>query len=108
METTRFEEAMAKSNTRHRTCSQGSSISSLLASCDLSGRNSSNPDGSFHFKNKLYSSASEALQAYIEDYDLGRMHAGAGANPGGVSLDTGSARARRFSSHSYPSHSGMR
>lgn len=107
METTRFEEAMAKSNTRHRTCSQGSSISSLLASCDLSGRNSSNPDGSFHFKNKLYSSASAALQAYIEDYDLGRMHAGAGANPGGVSLDTGSARARRFSSHSYPSHSAF-
>ncbi|XP_058532811.1 lung adenoma susceptibility protein 2 isoform X1 [Ochotona princeps] len=107
MEITHFEEAMAKPNTKHRTCSPGSSVSALLASCNLSGSNSSNSAGSFHFKNKLYSSASEALQAYIEDYDLSRMYPGAGASPGRVSVDEGSTRARQFSSHGYKSHNAF-
>lgn len=68
---------MAKSNTKRRVCSQESSVSSLLASCSLSGSNSSDPDGSFQYKDKLYSSASKALQAYIEDFDLSHMYPGA-------------------------------
>ncbi|XP_068850045.1 lung adenoma susceptibility protein 2 isoform X1 [Capricornis sumatraensis] len=66
---------MAKSNTKHRVCSRQSSVSSLL-SCSLNGSNSSN-SGSFQYKDKLYSSASQALQAYIDDFDLSQMCLGA-------------------------------
>uniref|UniRef100_A0A8C6R1L0 RIKEN cDNA 4930503L19 gene n=1 Tax=Nannospalax galili TaxID=1026970 RepID=A0A8C6R1L0_NANGA len=65
---------MAKSSTKHRVCSRASSVSSLLASCSLSGGGSSNSDDSFWLKGKLYRSASEALQAYIHDFDLSRVH----------------------------------
>lgn len=68
---------MAKLNTKHRVCSRKSSISSLLASCSLSGSSSCSSDGSFQYKDQLYSSASEALQAYIDDFDLSRGHPGA-------------------------------
>ncbi|XP_029402702.1 lung adenoma susceptibility protein 2 isoform X2 [Mus pahari] len=68
---------MAKLNTKHRVCSRESSVSSLLASCSLSGSSSSSSDSSFVYKDQLYSSASEALQAYIEDFDLSRDHPGA-------------------------------
>ncbi|XP_051056971.1 lung adenoma susceptibility protein 2 isoform X2 [Phodopus roborovskii] len=87
---------MAKSNTKHRICSRESSVSSLLASCSLSGSSSSS-DGSFQYKDKLYSSASEALQAYIDDFDLSREHPG--ANPGRVSIDEESGNKLRLSSY---------
>ncbi|XP_064294040.1 lung adenoma susceptibility protein 2 [Phalacrocorax carbo] len=50
-------------------CSPDSTISSLLRSY---GTDSNNPcsDGLIRYKDKLYSSASEALEAYIEDFDL--------------------------------------
>uniref|UniRef100_A0A8C2LW34 RIKEN cDNA 4930503L19 gene n=1 Tax=Cricetulus griseus TaxID=10029 RepID=A0A8C2LW34_CRIGR len=76
---------MAKSNTKHRVCSRESSVTSLLASCSLSGGSSSSSNSSFHYKDKLYSSASEALQAYIDDFDLSREHSG--ANTGRVNID---------------------
>ncbi|XP_053557098.1 lung adenoma susceptibility protein 2 isoform X2 [Bombina bombina] len=46
------------------------SISSLLASCSLeSSKNSSRSVISVQYKDKLYSSASKALDAYINDFD---------------------------------------
>ncbi|KAM5191243.1 lung adenoma susceptibility protein 2 isoform 1-T3 [Mantella aurantiaca] len=46
------------------------SISSLLASCSLgSSKGSSLSSGSIEYKDKLYDSASKALEAYIEDYE---------------------------------------
>ncbi|KAM6035119.1 lung adenoma susceptibility protein 2 [Theristicus caerulescens] len=50
-------------------CFPDSTISSLLRSC---GVDSNNPysDSLIHYKDKLYSSASEALEAYIEDFEL--------------------------------------
>ncbi|XP_013204914.1 lung adenoma susceptibility protein 2 isoform X3 [Microtus ochrogaster] len=90
---------MAKSTPkhRHRRCSRESSVSSLLASCSLSGGSSSNSGGSFQYKDKLYSSASEALQAYIDDFDLRREYPG--ANPGGVKTGGASCNMLRFSSY---------
>lgn len=88
---------MAKSNIKHRVCSRESSVSSLLASCNLSGSNSSNPDGSFQYKDKLYSSASQALQAYIDDFDLSRMYPG--ASTGKINIDKCSANMPEFSNN---------
>ncbi|KAM5218536.1 lung adenoma susceptibility protein 2 isoform 9-T15 [Hipposideros larvatus] len=88
---------MAKSNIKHRVCSRESSVSSLLASCSLSGSNSSNPDGSFQYKDKLYSSASQALQAYIDDFDLSRMYPG--ASTGKINIDKCSANMPEFSNN---------
>ncbi|XP_019496247.1 PREDICTED: lung adenoma susceptibility protein 2 isoform X4 [Hipposideros armiger] len=88
---------MAKSNIKHRVCSRESSVSSLLASCSLSGNNSSNPDGSFQYKDKLYSSASQALQAYIDDFDLSRMYPG--ASTGKINIDKCSANMPEFSNN---------
>ncbi|KAM6328425.1 LOW QUALITY PROTEIN: lung adenoma susceptibility protein 2 [Alca torda] len=50
-------------------CSPDSTVSSLLTSCSI---DSNNPysNSLIHYKDKLYSSASEALEAYIEDFDL--------------------------------------
>lgn len=90
---------MAKSNTKHRVCSRGSSVSSLLASCSLRGSNSSNSDGSFQFKNKLYSSASQALQAYIDDFELSQTHPDASA--GEMDIGKGFTNMRQFSSSIY-------
>ncbi|KAJ6662972.1 hypothetical protein lerEdw1_010793 [Lerista edwardsae] len=51
-----------------------STVSSLLASCSLSSSNSSlNSPSSIQYKDKLYRSASQALEAYIEDFDLSRV-----------------------------------
>ncbi|KAM6169097.1 lung adenoma susceptibility protein 2 isoform 3-T3 [Erethizon dorsatum] len=88
---------MAKSNTKHRVCSQESSISSLLAGCSLSSSNSSNFGGSFHYKDKMYSSASEALQAYIDDFDLSQMYPG--ASTGKINIDEGAANIPHFSNY---------
>ncbi|XP_045315053.1 lung adenoma susceptibility protein 2 isoform X1 [Leopardus geoffroyi] len=88
---------MAKSITKHRVCSRESSVSSLLASCSLSGSNSSNSDGSFQYKDKLYSSASQALQAYIDDFDLSQMYAG--ANTGQINNNRCSAHMPEFSNY---------
>ncbi|KYO28918.1 lung adenoma susceptibility protein 2 [Alligator mississippiensis] len=46
-----------------------STITSLLASCNLDSNNSCS-SSSIHYKEKLYNSASQALEAYIEDFDL--------------------------------------
>ncbi|KAL1773550.1 lung adenoma susceptibility protein 2 isoform X1 [Sigmodon hispidus] len=92
-----FEETMAKSNTKHRACSQESSVSSLLTCCSLSGRGSSNSDSSFQYKDKLYSSASEALQAYIDDFDLSREYPR--ANTGRGNIDEESGNMLRFPSY---------
>ncbi|XP_006837629.1 PREDICTED: lung adenoma susceptibility protein 2 [Chrysochloris asiatica] len=69
---------MAKSSVKHRACSRESSVSSLLASCSLSGSSLSSSDGSFQYKDKLYNSASQALQAYIDDFDLSQMYPSTG------------------------------
>ncbi|XP_048219292.1 lung adenoma susceptibility protein 2 isoform X2 [Perognathus longimembris pacificus] len=89
---------MARSNTKHRVYSQESSVSSLLASCSLDSSISSNPDGSFHYKNKLYRSASQALQAYIDDFDLSQIYPG--ASTGKVNIER-SANMSRFSNCGY-------
>ncbi|KAI5280018.1 lung adenoma susceptibility protein 2 isoform X1 [Manis pentadactyla] len=90
---------MAKSNSKHRVCSQESSVSSLLASCSLSGSNSSNSDGSYQYKDKLYSSASQALQAYIDDFDLSQMYPD--ASMGKINIDNCSADIPEFSNSIY-------
>ncbi|XP_034851569.1 lung adenoma susceptibility protein 2 isoform X3 [Mirounga leonina] len=90
---------MAKSITKHRVCSRQSSVSSLLASCSLSGSNSSNSDGSFQYKDKLYSSASQALQAYIDDFDLSQMYPG--ASTGKINIERCSANIPEFSNCIY-------
>ncbi|XP_012370220.1 lung adenoma susceptibility protein 2 [Octodon degus] len=88
---------MAKSNTKHRVRSQESSVSSLLASCSLSSSNSSSSGGSFHYKDKLYSSASQALQAYIDDFDLSQMYPS--ASTGRINIDESGANIPHFSSY---------
>ncbi|XP_074850437.1 lung adenoma susceptibility protein 2 [Carettochelys insculpta] len=45
-----------------------STVSSLLASCSLKSSNSYS-DGSIKYNDKVYNSASQALEAYIEDFD---------------------------------------
>uniref|UniRef100_A0A8C8SFV6 Chromosome 18 open reading frame 54 n=1 Tax=Pelusios castaneus TaxID=367368 RepID=A0A8C8SFV6_9SAUR len=54
--------------TRGNIYSPESTVSSLLASCSLNGSNSSS-NGLIHYKDKVYNSASQALEAYIEDFD---------------------------------------
>ncbi|KAM7124904.1 lung adenoma susceptibility protein 2 isoform 6-T7 [Molossus nigricans] len=95
---------MAKSNIKHRSCSRESSVSSLLASCSLSGSNSSNSDGSVHYKDKLYSSASQALQAYIDDFDRSRMYPG--VSTGKINIDKCPANMPEFSNYIYKPNSG--
>ncbi|XP_011358721.1 lung adenoma susceptibility protein 2 isoform X3 [Pteropus vampyrus] len=97
---------MAKSNTKHRVCSQESSVSSLLASCSLSGSNSSDPDGSFQYKDKLYSSASQALQAYIEDFDLSQMYPG--ASTGKINIEKCYTNMPEFTKYNYKPNNGHR
>lgn len=94
---------MAKSNTKHRVCSRQSSVSSLL-SCSLSGSNSSN-SGSFRYKDKLYSSASQALQAYIDDFDLSQMCLGASNEK--INIDKCSTNMPEFSSNICKPNNGM-
>ncbi|XP_006766449.1 PREDICTED: lung adenoma susceptibility protein 2 isoform X1 [Myotis davidii] len=94
---------MAKPNTKHRVCSRESSVSSLLASCSLSGSNSSTADGSVQYKDKLYSSASQALQAYIDDFDLSRMYPG--VSTGKINIGKCPANMPEFSNYIYkPNH----
>lgn len=59
---------MTSSKKESSICSPESTISSLLTSYSI---DSSNPysDSLIQYKDKLYSSASEALEAYIEDFD---------------------------------------
>ncbi|XP_057556520.1 lung adenoma susceptibility protein 2 isoform X2 [Hippopotamus amphibius kiboko] len=90
---------MAKLNTKHRACSRESSVSSLLTSSNLSGSNSSNSDGSFQYKDKLYSSASQALQAYIDDFDLSQMYLG--ASTGKINTDKCSVNMPESSNYIY-------
>ncbi|XP_066208552.1 lung adenoma susceptibility protein 2 isoform X1 [Saccopteryx leptura] len=88
---------MAKSNTKHRVCSRQPSVSSLLASCSLSGSSSSTRDGSFQYKDKLYSSASKALQAYIDDFELSQMYPG--VSTGKINIDKCPANMPEFSNY---------
>ncbi|XP_008950860.2 lung adenoma susceptibility protein 2 isoform X3 [Pan paniscus] len=90
---------MAKSKTKHRLCSQESSVSALLASCTLGGSNSSNSDGSFHYKDKLYRSASQALQAYIDDFDLSQIYPG--ASTGTINIDEDFTNMSQFCNYIY-------
>ncbi|PNJ43751.1 C18orf54 isoform 4 [Pongo abelii] len=90
---------MAKSKTKHRLCSQESSVSALLASCSLSGSNSSHSDGSFHYKDKLYRSASQALQAYIDDFDLSQIYPG--ASTGKINIDEDVTNMSQFCNYIY-------
>ncbi|XP_009988791.1 PREDICTED: lung adenoma susceptibility protein 2, partial [Tauraco erythrolophus] len=50
-------------------CSPDSTVSSLLRSYSID-RDNPCSNSLIHYKDKLYSSASEALEAYIEDFDL--------------------------------------
>uniref|UniRef100_A0A8C3S5A0 Chromosome 18 open reading frame 54 n=1 Tax=Chelydra serpentina TaxID=8475 RepID=A0A8C3S5A0_CHESE len=49
-----------------------STVSSLLASCSLNSSNSYS-NGSIQYRDKVYNSASQALEAYIEDFDQSLM-----------------------------------
>lgn len=100
-----FEEVMEKSYTKHRVCSWESSVSSLLTSCSPSGSNSSKSDASFQYKNKLYSSASQALQAYIDDYDLSQMYPG--ISTGKINIDKCSTNMSELSNHIYKSNNAF-
>uniref|UniRef100_A0A663ER80 Lung adenoma susceptibility protein 2 n=1 Tax=Aquila chrysaetos chrysaetos TaxID=223781 RepID=A0A663ER80_AQUCH len=55
--------------TRLSVCSPDSTVSSLLTSYSTDSNNPCS-NSLIHYKDKLYSSASEALEAYIEDFDL--------------------------------------
>nr|XP_011752566.1 lung adenoma susceptibility protein 2 isoform X3 [Macaca nemestrina] len=90
---------MAKSKTKHRLCSRESSVSSLLASYSLSDSNSSNSDGSYHYKDKLYRSASQALQAYIDDFDLSQMYPG--TSTGKINIDEDFTNMSQFCNYIY-------
>ncbi|XP_051825574.1 lung adenoma susceptibility protein 2 isoform X2 [Antechinus flavipes] len=68
-----FEKTMAKTIKKCSVYPPKSTVSSLLASCSLNNSNSSNSGGSIKYKDKLYSSASQALQAYIDDFELDCM-----------------------------------
>ncbi|KAM5222274.1 lung adenoma susceptibility protein 2 isoform 1-T1 [Ctenodactylus gundi] len=92
---------MAKLSTEHKVCSRESSISSLLVNCSLSSSNSSNSGGSFHYKDKQYSSASQALQAYIDDFDLSRLYPD--ARTGKINIDEGLVKMPHFSNYNYKS-----
>lgn len=74
-------------------------MSSLLASCSLSGSNSSNSDGSYHYKDKLYRSASQALQAYIDDFDLSQMYPG--TSTGKINIDENFTNMSQFCNYIY-------
>lgn len=58
-----FEKAMAKSVKKHHVSTSEPSLPALSSI-------SFNIDGSIQYKEKLYSSASEALEAYIDDFYL--------------------------------------
>lgn len=60
---------MTSSKKESSVCSPDSTVSCLLTSYST---DSNNPysNSLIHYKDKLYSSASEALEAYIEDFDL--------------------------------------
>uniref|UniRef100_A0A7N4PYA8 Chromosome 18 open reading frame 54 n=1 Tax=Sarcophilus harrisii TaxID=9305 RepID=A0A7N4PYA8_SARHA len=68
-----FEKTMAETIKKCIVYPPKSTVSSLLASCSLNNSNSSNSGGSIKYKDKLYSSASQALQAYIDDFELDCM-----------------------------------
>ncbi|XP_036602160.1 lung adenoma susceptibility protein 2 [Trichosurus vulpecula] len=68
-----FEKTMAKPIKKCSIYPPKSTVSSLLASCSLNSSNSSDFGASIKYKDKLYSSASQALQAYIDDFELNYM-----------------------------------
>uniref|UniRef100_A0A8C0IQ60 Chromosome 18 open reading frame 54 n=1 Tax=Chelonoidis abingdonii TaxID=106734 RepID=A0A8C0IQ60_CHEAB len=60
------------SNAKNSIYSPESTVSSLLASCSLNSSNSYS-NSSIQYKDKVYNSASQALEAYIEDFDQSLM-----------------------------------
>lgn len=61
-----FEKAMAKSVKKHHFSTSESSVPASLVLNSIAF----NVDGSIQYKEKPYSSASEALEAYIDDFHL--------------------------------------
>ncbi|XP_010283423.1 PREDICTED: lung adenoma susceptibility protein 2 [Phaethon lepturus] len=57
------------SSIKESACSPDSTVSSLLTSYSIDSSNVYS-NNLIHYKDKLYTSASEALEAYIEDFDL--------------------------------------
>ncbi|XP_026570886.1 lung adenoma susceptibility protein 2 [Pseudonaja textilis] len=55
---------------KNNSCSPETTVSSLLASGNFKSGHDSLSHGSVQYKDKLYSSASQALEAYIKDFDL--------------------------------------
>ncbi|XP_068280486.1 lung adenoma susceptibility protein 2 [Nyctibius grandis] len=77
-------------------CSPGSTVSSLLTSCST---DSNNPysNSLICYKDKLYSSASEALEAYIEDFDLSLTSSE--RSTGKISICQSTPKQVKFSKH---------
>ncbi|XP_042311861.1 lung adenoma susceptibility protein 2 [Sceloporus undulatus] len=81
-----------------------STVSSLLANCNLHSNSSSlNSHSSVQYKDKLYQSASQALEAYIEDFD--RSFVSPDLRPGKICITQSTSRDFRSSkdnfSHKY-------
>ncbi|XP_064355792.1 lung adenoma susceptibility protein 2 homolog isoform X2 [Dromaius novaehollandiae] len=76
--------------------SPDSTVSSLLASYSI---DNSNPysNSVIHYKDKLYSSASEALEAYIEDFDLSLMSSE--ISTGKICISQSTPKHTEFSKH---------
>ncbi|XP_072849021.2 lung adenoma susceptibility protein 2 [Pogona vitticeps] len=77
-----------------------STVSSLLASCSLNSSSGSlNSNSSFQYKDKLYKSASQALEAYIEDFDLGL--ASSDIRPGKICITSSTPKDLRYSEDNF-------
>nr|XP_013801035.1 PREDICTED: lung adenoma susceptibility protein 2 [Apteryx mantelli mantelli] len=76
--------------------SPDSTVSSLLASYSI---DSNNPysNSMIRYKDKLYSSASEALEAYIEDFDLSLMSSD--ISTGKICISQSTPKHTKFSKH---------
>lgn len=85
-------------------CSPDSTVSSLLRSFSI---DSANPRSNswIHYKNKFYSSASEALEAYIEDFDLSLTSPG--ISTGKICLCHSTPKQTKFSKHRAKAKRGM-
>ncbi|XP_061470705.1 lung adenoma susceptibility protein 2 [Rhineura floridana] len=77
-----------------------STVSSLLADCSLSNSSGSlNSHSSIQYKHKLYRSASQALEAYIEDFDLSL--ASSEVRPGKICITQSTPKNLRSSKDSF-------
>ncbi|KAH0627833.1 hypothetical protein JD844_008318 [Phrynosoma platyrhinos] len=76
-----------------------STVSSLLASCSLHNNSSLNSHSSIQYKDKFYRSASQALEAYIEDFD--RSFASPDLRPGKICITQRTPKDFRSSKDSF-------